>query len=92
LALLQREVYPRKMKDLLKLKQQLEQNSGLVQAKVSSVCVVARTRHPALYGTLSREMCWTALTKRWLNSRHRMFVVLGPYVTLLIHSFISIQP
>ncbi|XP_021931665.1 otopetrin-2-like isoform X4 [Zootermopsis nevadensis] len=29
----QREVYPRKMKDLLKLKQQLEQNSGLVQAK-----------------------------------------------------------
>jgi outer membrane protein assembly factor BamA len=42
LALLQREVYPRKMKDLLKLKQQLEQNSGLVQAKVSSVSVVTQ--------------------------------------------------
>jgi len=44
LALLQREVYPRKMKDLIKLKQQLEQNSGLVQAKVSSACMVALTK------------------------------------------------
>jgi hypothetical protein len=54
LALLQREVYPRKMKDLLKLKQQLEQNSGLVQAKVSSASVVALTRYPALCETLSQ--------------------------------------
>jgi len=67
LALLQREVYPRKMKDLIKLKQQLEQNSGLVQAKVSSACMVALTKTSStlwnsLTSSLEHKICWIVLT------------------------------